>query len=65
MTHKRLCEYAKISISAKEIDPKSSETLMQALTLIWDGSDEHALRLAELLFAHQNASMRQWNPIKI
>lgn len=63
-THERLCRYANICVSDKKIDPKSSATLMHALTLTWDGSDEHAFQLAELLFAHHNASMRQWNYVK-
>ncbi|GMQ54957.1 hypothetical protein [Halopseudomonas aestusnigri] len=56
-THLRLCEYAKIDIQTEATDPRSSDILMRALASIWDGSDGHARKLADLLFAHSRASM--------
>lgn len=56
-THLRLCEYAKINIQEEASDPRSSDILMGALASVWDGSDVHARRLADLLFAHSRASM--------
>lgn len=56
-THLRLCEYAKIDVTTEAADPRSSAILMGALTSVWDGSDGHARRLAELLFAHSRASV--------
>lgn len=58
-THLKLCEYAKIGIETKAADPSTSSILMKALASIWDGSDDHANRLAELLFAHNRASVRK------
>ncbi|SEB44479.1 hypothetical protein SAMN05216178_0350 [Pseudomonas saponiphila] len=57
-THLRLCEYANIDVARDVSDPRSSEILMNALASVWDGSEEHARRLAELLFAHSRAGMR-------
>lgn len=56
-TLKRLCVYAEISIFSEQIDPRSSSILMDALGAIWDGSDQHAKRLAQLLIAHQKACL--------
>ena len=56
-THLRLCEYAKIDIKDEANDPRSSDILMGALASIWDGSEGHARKLADLLFAHSRASM--------
>jgi len=56
-THLRLCKYAKIETELEAADPRSSIILMKALSSIWDGSDEHAHRLADLLFAHNRAIM--------
>lgn len=56
-TIKRLCSYAEISIFTEQADPRSSSILMDALGSIWDGSDQHAKLLAQLLFAHQKASL--------
>jgi hypothetical protein len=56
-THSRLCEYAKIDTQDEAVDPRSSDILMGALASIWDGSDGHARRLADLLFAHSRAGM--------
>ena len=56
-TLKRLCAYAEISMFSEQADPRSSSILMDALGAIWDGSDQHAKRLAQLLFAHQKACL--------
>lgn len=56
-THLRLCEYAKIDTQDEAADPRSSDILMGALASVWDGSDVHARRLADLLFAHNRAGM--------
>ena len=56
-TLKRLCVYAEISIYYEQADPGTSSILMDALAAVWDGSDQHAKRLAQLLFAHQKASL--------
>lgn len=58
-THRRLCIYAKLSIELEAADPRSNAILMEALESIWDGSDDHARRLARLLFAHNQAGMRK------
>jgi len=56
-THFRLCKYAKIDTDVEAADPRSSAILMETLTSIWDGSDDHARRLADLLIAHSRASV--------
>lgn len=56
-TLKELCNYAKISIFAEQVDPRASTILMEALGAVWDGSEQHAKRLAELLFAHRKACL--------
>lgn len=56
-THRRLCKYAKIDVEVKTADPRSSTILMGALASVWDGTDDHARRLARLLFAHSQAGM--------
>lgn len=56
-THFHLCKYANIDVMVEAADPRSSEILMGALASIWDGTDNHARRLAELLFAHSRAGM--------
>ncbi|MOA07929.1 hypothetical protein D3C78_1276600 [compost metagenome] len=57
VTLKELCKYASISVILEQPDPRSSSILMEALGAVWDGSDLHAKRLAELLFAHQKACL--------
>lgn len=54
-TLRLLCDYANISIYVDQSDPRDSSILMEALASVWDGSDRHAKRLAELLFAHRKA----------
>lgn len=56
-THLTLCLYAKIDAKVEAADPRSNAILMGALTSIWDGSDDHARRLADLLIAHSRASV--------
>lgn len=52
-----ICEYAKISPRNETNAPQTSTILMEALSAVWDGSEEHAKRLAALLFAHHRAHM--------
>lgn len=63
-THRRLCKYAKIEIEEDAADPRANAILMDALAFTWDGTDGHARRLAELLFAHSRASMRKFTQDK-
>lgn len=56
-TLRDLCKYASISLVFERPDPRSSAILMDALGEVWDGSDLHARRLADLLFAHQKACL--------
>ncbi|WP_372242346.1 helix-turn-helix domain-containing protein [Pseudomonas sp. ANT_J12] len=56
-TLKDLCNYANISIFTEQLDPRTSPILMEALGTVWDGSEQHAKRLAELLFAHRKACL--------
>lgn len=53
----RLCSYANIPVLSEPVDPRTSSILMEALGAVWDGSDQHAKRLAALLFAHQKACL--------
>lgn len=50
-----LCKHANVDAYEGTIDPSQSQILMQALGTIWDGSESHARKLANLLFAHQRA----------
>lgn len=59
-THRRLCIYANVSLEEEAADPRANAMLMDALASTWDGTDGHARRLAELLFAHSRASMRKF-----
>ena len=43
-----LCEYANISIYT-DLDPGRNEVLMAALQDVWDGTDEDAARIANVL----------------
>lgn len=52
-----LCKHANVNAYEGMIDPSQSHVLMQALGTIWDGSESHARKLANLLFAHQRAHM--------
>ncbi len=54
-----LCEYANLELVEGVRDPRESTVLMEALACVWDGTDVHAQRLAELLFAHNEACMRK------
>lgn len=56
-THLHLCKFASIDPREETVDPRSSEILMEALASVWDGSEDHARRLAHLLFAHSLASV--------
>jgi predicted XRE-type DNA-binding protein len=56
-THLRLCIYAKIDTQIEAHDPRTCSVLMNALSSVWDGSDDHARRLAALLLAHSRASV--------
>ncbi|WP_363799856.1 hypothetical protein ABU614_07025 [Lysobacter firmicutimachus] len=50
-----LCKHANVDAYEGVVDPSQSQVLMQALATIWDGSESHARKLANLLFAHQRA----------
>lgn len=54
-----LCKYANLDLVESVRDPRESTVLMEALATIWDGTDVHARRLADLLFAHNDACMRK------
>ncbi|WP_447905151.1 hypothetical protein [Stenotrophomonas sepilia] len=56
-TIRKLCNYAGVDAYEGASDPSESKVLMEALTMVWDGTDAHAKRLAKLLFAHQQAHM--------
>lgn len=56
-TLRDLCRYASISLECEQPDPRSSAILMDALGAVWDGSELHARRLAELLIAHRKACL--------
>lgn len=55
-----LCKYADLDVGSPinaQPDPRNCTVLMNALSEVWDGSDDHAKRLADLLFAHDRAAM--------
>lgn len=59
-TLRALCEYADLDTAlprAHTPDPRNCAVLMTALSEVWDGSEEHAKLLADLLFAHYRATM--------
>lgn len=58
-THLELCKYANISPLIENKDPSTSIPLMNALKFVWNGTDEHAIQLAELLLAHHKACVGQ------
>jgi len=55
---KKLCKYANINYQEETPDPSSSDILMEALASIWDGSETHALYIAQLLIALRRARLR-------
>jgi hypothetical protein len=50
-----LCKYAEIATHARSFDPRECETLIVALSQVWNGTEGHARKLAKLLFAHHQA----------
>jgi hypothetical protein len=46
-----LCKYAKKVDPRPALDPASSSILMHAMAVVWDGTDEQARRIAEVLLA--------------
>ena len=50
-----LCKYAGVEAYEGTNDPRESQVLMEALAIVWDGTDSHARRLAKLLLAHRQA----------
>jgi hypothetical protein len=46
---KMLCDYAGIDVRLYKPKPEENDTLMQALNLVWDGSEKHAKKLSELI----------------
>ncbi|WP_175363271.1 hypothetical protein [Pseudomonas corrugata] len=59
-TLQSLCKYADLHLGspiAVVPDPRNCTVLMDALSEVWDGSEDHAKRLADLLFAHDRAVM--------
>lgn len=56
-TLQKLCKYANLSAAEQGVDPRDNSILMDAISTVWDGSDDHARRLADLLFAHRRAGV--------
>jgi hypothetical protein len=50
-THRTLCKFAGIELTAAQGNADTQEELVQELLEIWDGSREHAHSLARLLRA--------------
>lgn len=57
-TLRKLCIITGINMHIEKPDPRSSELLMDALGAVWDGSEEHARKLAAMIFAIKQAGMR-------
>ena len=53
----RLCKYAETANHSPMPDPASSRILMQAVALVWDGSEDQARRIAEVLMAMKQARL--------
>lgn len=47
----RLCRFAESLHSYCKVDPASSTTLMEALRVVWDGSDSHAQAIANVVLS--------------
>lgn len=56
-TMKVLCDYANISYMEAAPDPSQSPTLMSAIAELWDGSEAHACRIADAIFALKRLRM--------
>lgn len=50
-THRAICKFASIDLTAKLASPEIRDELVQELLSVWDGSREHAHSLARLLRA--------------
>ncbi len=53
-----LCNYAKINaFDYKHKDPASNQYLMEALSIVWDGTDTHAKQLSKLLLTAHSCKL--------
>ncbi|MDO9179505.1 MAG: hypothetical protein Q7U16_14485 [Agitococcus sp.] len=57
-TLRKLCNISGITMHTERPDPRKSELLMNAIGAVWDGSEEHAKRLATMIFAVKQANVR-------
>jgi hypothetical protein len=53
----QLCKYAEAARPAAMPDPAGSRILMDAVALVWDGSDQQARRIADVLIAMKQAKL--------
>lgn len=51
----QLCSYLNIEYMEKAPDPRESNALMSALAELWDGTDNHARKIAAVIFALKRA----------
>lgn len=56
-TLRRLCIYADSLQKNDAPDPRTSEVLMQALGSVWNGTPEHAQRIADMLLSIRQATL--------
>lgn len=47
----KLCKYAKLSIEKDCARPLENKRIVDALNVVWDGTDEHAEDIAQILHA--------------
>jgi hypothetical protein len=52
-----LCVYAKINLQDFADEPEQSDTLMNALRQVWDGTEIHAKQLARLLIVANSCKL--------
>lgn len=46
----KLCKYANYpEVPVKKLDPRTNETLMRAISMVWDGTEDGAQSLARVL----------------
>ena len=53
----KLCKYAEAANASPMPDPTSSRILMHAVALVWDGSDDQARGIADVLMAMKQAKL--------
>lgn len=53
----KLCVYAKINLQDYADEPEQSDTLMNALRQVWDGTEIHAKQLARLLIVANSCKL--------